>query len=199
MVDQKEGSKDNEVLAELDLDLRLTREVRAVRARQQFERAPPAVQAAFFTELGVELERERERGRSLFERHGVWPTGWRPKTRWGQRWRDRAYLHRLAEDRGLPQSSFPLERDRLLAIPPPEYVTRLTDEEPRARKICCPLPTHDERTPSFHVHDEAERGWRCFGCQASGDIYTLAGMLWGLDRKGDDFKEIHRRLLEVFG
>jgi hypothetical protein len=75
----------------------------------------------------------------------------------------------------------------------------LTDQEPRARKICCPLPSHEERTPSFHVHDEAERGWRCFGCSTSGDIYTLAGMLWGLDRKGDDFKVIHRRLLELFG
>lgn len=42
---------------------------------------------------------------------------------------------------------------------------------------CCPF--HGEKSPSFHVLDE--RGiYKCFGCGAAGDIFTLAMKLEGL-------------------
>ena len=62
----------------------------------------------------------------------------------------------------------------------------------RDGKIRCPL--HEDRTPSMHVYDEADRGVWCFGCEQGGDIYTFAGLLWGLERRGGDFLEIRRRL-----
>ncbi len=46
----------------------------------------------------------------------------------------------------------------------------------------------------MHVYDEADRGVWCFGCEQGGDIYTFAGLLWGLERRGGDFLEIRRRL-----
>jgi DNA primase len=35
---------------------------------------------------------------------------------------------------------------------------------------CCPF--HTEKTPSFHVDDRKGR-YHCFGCKASGDIFTF--------------------------
>lgn len=84
-------------------------------------------------------------------------------------------------------------------VDPPEYVERLTGEVPdRGRKIRCPLPTHDERTPSFYVNPTPERGWHCFGCGADGDIYTLAGLLWGHGDHGRDWWNTHQRLVRIF-
>jgi hypothetical protein len=42
----------------------------------------------------------------------------------------------------------------------------------------CPL--HDDRTPSFFIFMDKQR-WRCFGCQAGGDLFDLAREL---ERKG---------------
>lgn len=44
--------------------------------------------------------------------------------------------------------------------------------------LCCPLPGHDERTPSFHV-DTKRQVWHCFGCGRGGDLFELARHLWG--------------------
>jgi hypothetical protein len=35
----------------------------------------------------------------------------------------------------------------------------------------CPLPDHDDKTPSFFVF--ADGRWRCFGCSRSGDVVDL--------------------------
>lgn len=43
---------------------------------------------------------------------------------------------------------------------------------------CCPLPGHDEQTPSFHI-DEARQVWHCFGCGRGGDVFELGRQLWG--------------------
>jgi hypothetical protein len=120
-----------------------------------------------------------------------------PMPEWDVRWRDRAYYDRMAEERGRKlDPGFDAEKDRLSAIPAEEYVERLTGEDvPRSGMVHCPLPGHDERTPSCHVRDVY---WRCYGCQKRGSIYDLAGELWGLQRHGPDFMEIHRRLVEVF-
>lgn len=37
----------------------------------------------------------------------------------------------------------------------------------------CPLPDHDEKTPSFTVYEEDERGWFCYGCSRGGDVLDL--------------------------
>ncbi len=48
------------------------------------------------------------------------------------------------------------------------------------RWVCrCPLPGHDERTPSFTVFLETN-SWYCFGaCQGGGDVVALAAAAWG--------------------
>ncbi len=45
----------------------------------------------------------------------------------------------------------------------------------------CPLPGHDEKTPSFTVYP-GDRGWYCFGCQRGGDVVELASIAWGIGR-----------------
>jgi hypothetical protein len=47
----------------------------------------------------------------------------------------------------------------------------------------CPLPDHQERTPSFTV-DPAKDVWWCFGCLRGGDVVELARFAWGYDKHG---------------
>ena len=98
-----------------------------------------------------------------------------------------------ARRRERPPAARPASDDPLLAIPPPVYVEALTGREVgRDSKVRCPF--HDDHTPSLHCFDDPEQGWYCFGCEQGGDIYTFAGLLWGLERRGGDFLEIRRRL-----
>ena len=46
---------------------------------------------------------------------------------------------------------------------------------------CCPF--HNEKTPSFHVDDRKGR-YHCFGCKASGDIFTFLVEKEGLEFSG---------------
>lgn len=78
--------------------------------------------------------------------------------------------------------------DPLLAIPPPVYVLAFTGRElDRDGKIACPLPGHEDHSPSFHVYADAERGWRCYGCERGGSIYDLARELSGIGDRGAEF------------
>ncbi len=43
-------------------------------------------------------------------------------------------------------------------------------------------PFHDERTPSFHVYPE-EQQYRCYGCQAHGDIIDFVARTRGIDKR----------------
>lgn len=44
----------------------------------------------------------------------------------------------------------------------------------------CPLPGHDDRTPSFRLHRD-EGWWKCMGCgRGGGDVLSFAGAYWGL-------------------
>jgi DNA primase len=45
----------------------------------------------------------------------------------------------------------------------------------------CPLPDHQERTPSFTVNPE-KNVWWCFGCLRGGDVVELARFAWGYER-----------------
>lgn len=44
-------------------------------------------------------------------------------------------------------------------------------------------PFHDERTPSFGI-DPVQKVYHCFGCQASGDVFTFVQETEGVDFKG---------------
>jgi DNA primase len=45
----------------------------------------------------------------------------------------------------------------------------------------CPLPDHQERTPSFTVNPD-KNVWWCFGCVRGGDVVELARFVWGYER-----------------
>jgi hypothetical protein len=58
---------------------------------------------------------------------------------------------------------------------------------------CCPI--HQESTPSFHVHEASGGDWfKCFGCDAKGDIFQY----WQLTR-GVDFKRAMEDLAAIAG
>ncbi len=70
--------------------------------------------------------------------------------------------------------------------------------QPRGVTICC--PAHGERNPSCSVtigRDGTLR-FRCFGCQATGDVLTLVATVHDLDLRSD-FKEVLLAAAELAG
>jgi DNA primase len=59
--------------------------------------------------------------------------------------------------------------------------TELRRAGPSRMEGLCPF--HDERTPSFGI-DPAQKVYHCFGCQASGDVFTFVQETEGVDFKG---------------
>jgi DNA primase len=59
--------------------------------------------------------------------------------------------------------------------------TELRRAGPRSYEGLCPF--HDERSPSFSV-EPLEKVYYCFGCQASGDVFTFVQETEGVDFKG---------------
>jgi DNA primase len=59
--------------------------------------------------------------------------------------------------------------------------TELRRAGPARMEGLCPF--HDERTPSFGI-DPAQKVYHCFGCQASGDVFTFVQETEGVDFKG---------------
>lgn len=97
-----------------------------------------------------------------------------------------------------PLSAVP---DQLADIPPPVYFEALTGLVPdRGGKVECPLPGHDDATPSCHVFEDASRGWFCHGCSRGGTIYDLAAILadYRLPLRGADFIAVRNVLLDHF-
>jgi DNA primase len=45
----------------------------------------------------------------------------------------------------------------------------------------CPLPDHEDKTPSFTINPEKDLWW-CHGCLRGGDVITLAQLAWEIDR-----------------
>ena len=56
---------------------------------------------------------------------------------------------------------------------------------------CCPF--HSEKSPSFHADDRKGR-YHCFGCKASGDIFTFL-----VEKEGASFPEAVERLAAEAG
>ena len=46
----------------------------------------------------------------------------------------------------------------------------------------CPLPDHEDRSPSFTVNPE-KNVFFCHGCVRGGDVVELARLAWGYDRR----------------
>jgi hypothetical protein len=108
---------------------------------------------------------------------------------------------RSAAGRRREGGALPLTRgpDPLQRIAPRDYFETLTGTEPdRAGKVSCPLPDHNDPGPSCHVYEAPAQGWYCFGCGRGGDIYELAGRLWGLRREGREFVELRDLIRKRF-
>jgi DNA primase len=46
---------------------------------------------------------------------------------------------------------------------------------------CCPLPDHEDKTPSFTVNPD-KNVWFCHGCLRGGDVVELARFAWGYEK-----------------
>jgi hypothetical protein len=89
---------------------------------------------------------------------------------------------RLSKSRYAPKiRPFPtIDRSQLIAtirerLPVAELLRRwgIKLEQKGRTLVCrCPLPGHDDNTPSFHVYPDG--GWYCFGCTRGGDVFELA-------------------------
>src|SRR5215211_2231800 len=60
----------------------------------------------------------------------------------------------------------------------------------------CPLPDHEDRSPSFTVNPE-KGVWFCHGCLFGGDVVELARLAWGYDQR--DAHTAAAMLLMEFG
>ena len=133
-------------------------------ALDHFNRAHPAVQEQFWSALRRDVEHEHEVCRAADALYGPprKPRGFRPRTQWNDHWRRLDRLYKQAEQFGWSESDFEAQRERLRSIPTEDYVLALTGEEFTRGAMLCPLPGHDERSPSFKVR--RDNRWRCFGC-----------------------------------
>jgi hypothetical protein len=86
--------------------------------------------------------------------------------------------------------------DVLAKIAPPMYVRLLAnvDVPDRGGMVRCPLPGHEDRTPSCYVYPEPEQGFYCFGCGRGGSLIDFAAELWNVSPRGRDFHDLRRRL-----
>lgn len=68
--------------------------------------------------------------------------------------------------------------------------------QPRGRDLwgLCPLPDHNEKTPSFKVSIERQQ-WHCFGCDRGGDLFHLAAYYL----QEPSTVELAKRLAREFG
>jgi hypothetical protein len=57
--------------------------------------------------------------------------------------------------------------------------------------VRCPLPGHEDRTPSCRVTSDV---FYCFGCGRGGSVVDLAAELWGIEPRGAGYFEIRERL-----
>jgi len=46
----------------------------------------------------------------------------------------------------------------------------------------CPLPDHEDRSPSFTVYPETD-SFFCYGCLRGGDVIELARFAWGYEKR----------------
>jgi DNA primase len=66
------------------------------------------------------------------------------------------------------------------AVPLEDYARTLTELRPNGLRLVgrCPLPEHDDRTPSFHVYT-GNGSWWCFGCSRGSNVIDLCQAVEG--------------------
>jgi hypothetical protein len=100
-----------------------------------------------------------------------------------------------ARPTGVPRPHASRGSGALDSIPPPVYFEALTGETPcRDGKVRCPLPDHEDRTPSCHVYDDPAQGFYCFGCNRGGTIIDLGAALWSIEPRGAGYHQIRERI-----
>jgi hypothetical protein len=93
-----------------------------------------------------------------------------------------------------------LASDDAARVPPPAYFRALAGVEvpDRGGHVPCPLDDHHDQLASCMVYRDPGDGWWCYGCSRGGTIYDLASSLeggaWGRDLRGQDFRELKRRV-----
>jgi hypothetical protein len=111
----------------------------------------------------------------------------------------------VAPRKPAPSEAAPVRAaDALLRIAPAVYVEALIGRRVgRDGKVACPF--HPDGRPSLHAYPDPAAGWACFSARCwrgdrpnGGDIYDLAGQLWGLSTGGREFLELRRRLYALF-
>ena len=153
----------------------------------------PAVADGFYKSLAQECAAHLEQQRLADPDEVAWYRRPRVGRRWHKQWRPRLRPITGGAKQGAIRDR---DTDVLRTIDPPVYVELLTGAAvPPSGTILCPLPGHDERTPSFKAYDSPDRGWYCFGCNRGGSIIDLGTELWGLDARRD-FPELRRRIAE---
>jgi DNA primase len=68
-----------------------------------------------------------------------------------------------------------LVREKVLCVDLAEYETELRAYGEEWLGLC-PLPDHEENTPSFYCYaseDDSRTSWYCFGCNRGGDVIDL--------------------------
>jgi hypothetical protein len=87
-----------------------------------------------------------------------------------------------------------LSDDPLKKMEPRLYVEALTGEAvPANGWLRCPLPDHEDATPSFQV---LQSHWRCFGCGRGGGVIDLAAALYGIEPRGAGYWRLRDLILE---
>lgn len=71
------------------------------------------------------------------------------------------------------------EKAHIVNVLEKRYDVMLTGRQ-NALKAVCPLPGHDERTPSFVVYSDEGR-FHCYGCGEYGDVFALVQKMEGSD------------------
>ena len=85
--------------------------------------------------------------------------------------------------------------DPLKITEPCVYVEALTGEVvPDNGWLNCPLPDHEDKTPSFQV---LSSHWRCFGCNRGGGIIDLAAALYGITPRGRGYWELRDLIVQA--
>jgi hypothetical protein len=68
------------------------------------------------------------------------------------------------------------------AVPVMELADKLPGSEAGGLRRRCPLPDHEDQTPSFVLYPETE-SFFCFGCLHGGDVVELARLAWGYSER----------------
>ena len=73
-----------------------------------------------------------------------------------------------------------------------ERYVSIVSEDPKNYIALCPF--HSEKTPSFYIH-KTEGLYKCFGCNASGDVFSFQQRI----RNGQRYRDAEKELADICG